>query len=80
MQLRCSLPELDNMFISFQNELIAQGVEQKDTNDIKNHFMKMMRLNNDITQKRNANQRKPNNIDRDTEFAQHIASQLSGNI
>ena len=71
-----STEELKPLFSSYQRELISQGREEIKEDDVKKHFVSMMR----IKIKDNANQRKPNNIDRDTEFAQHIASQLSGNI
>ena len=44
MQLRLTMEQLNMAFDEFQRELIAQGVEDKEEQDIRPHFMNMLRI------------------------------------
>lgn len=56
MQLHLkSVEDLEPLFLHFQNELIAQGVEKKGARDLKTHFLNMSRkyLQNEIKRRNN---------------------------
>ena len=62
MQLHLTMEQLDMAFDEFQRELIAQGVEDKEENDVRRHFMNMLRIAI-RKNKSNGNDQRINSID-----------------
>ena len=62
MQLGLQPQQLDLAFDEFQRELIAQGVEDKEENDVRRHFMNMLRIAI-RKNKSNGNDQRINSID-----------------
>ena len=78
MQLHLmSVEDLEPLFLHFQNELIAQGVEKKGVRDLKTHFLNMSRkyLQNEI-KRRNNKSGSDEKQQRLVEVARHVTTLL----
>lgn len=50
-EFQCGLKDLPWLFSQYSDELLKQGVEDKDERDIKKHFLSMMRVKRDVWNK-----------------------------
>lgn len=84
MQLHLKPTEnIDELFKCYQRELICQGVESEKENEIKTHFINMMRIKLSWEKKNGHRSNTVNNApsskeQRQSEFAEHIAAQVMG--